>query len=174
MILQKVALITPDYVKEYSIVSDNMEEKYILPSIFKSQVEDLQALIGTPLSTKLCELVDEETIDEPENAAYEELLDEYVQPYLLECAQANILIASMAKIRNSGAMQYVDVNQQNITTKDVQYLVQNHRDSATFLGNRLTEFLKCRLKDFPELKACGCCNGLSPDPKSSLNIGLVL
>lgn len=175
MILQTVLLIDEQYVKEFSTVSENFEEKYINPCIVKSQVEDLQALIGTPLSVKLCELVDDETITDTENAAYADLLDGYVRPYLLACTQSEILISNMAKIRNAGNMTYVDVNQQNISIKDMQYLHQHYADSATFLGNRLTEWLKCNIKQFPEYaRHCDCCNGMQPDPKSSLNIGLVL
>lgn len=176
MILQKIKLVTPEYIKSQSTVSENMDEKYVNPAIYTAQTQDLQALIGTKLSSKLCELVDEQTIDDPENAAYKELYEDYVQPYLVPCVQAEIVIANIMKTRNAGQVQYYDTNITNSSIKDIQYLAQHYRDQAAFLGNRLTEWLKCNLKNFPEYRAyCACkCDGMSPNPKSSINIGLVL
>ncbi len=176
MILQKVKLVTPEYIKSQSTVSDNMDDKYVNPAIFTAQTQDLQALIGTKLSSRLCELVDEQSIDDPENAAYKELLEDYVQPYLVPCVQAEIIIANIMKTRNAGQVQYYDTNIANSSTKDIQYLAQHYRDQATFLAGRIGDYLKCNLKNFPEYRAyCACkCDGMAPNPASGINIGLVL
>lgn len=176
MILQKVLLIDTDYVKQYSTISNNIEEKHITPCIVSSQVQDLQQLIGTPLSVKLCELVDDETIDLPENAAYKDLLDGYVRPYLLACTQSELIVSNYVKLRNSGVQQYLDTNQANVDLKTMQYMKQHFSDQATFLGNRLTDWLRCHMNDFPEFKTfCACkCDGMSPNPKSSINCPIVL
>lgn len=175
MILQDVLLINEDYCKSYSSISWNIDTKYLVPCIVASQVQDLQQLIGTELSKALCQKVQDETIDDAANAAYKELLDDWVQPYLLACTQAELIIANMAKIRNSGNMQYLDTNQSNITSRDTQYMSQHYRDQATFLGNRLTEWLRCHMASFPEYRHyCDCCGGLQPKPASSLKNPLVL
>ena len=175
MILQDVFLIDSDYVKEYSTVSENMEEKYIKPCIVTAQTQDLQQLIGTALSVRLCELLDSQTIYDDENAVYRDLLFDYVQPYLLYCTQAELLVSNMAKLRNSGNMQYLDTNQQNINTTDVKYLVEHYRNQSTFAGNRVVDFCRCNASNLPEWKMCtGCCNGLPSDPKSGVKIGFVL
>lgn len=176
MILQKVLLIDTDYVKQYSTVSENMDAKYVTPCIVSSQVQDLQQLIGTPLSVKLCELVDDETIDDSENAAYKDLLDEYVKPYLLACTQAELIISNMMKIRRAGDVQFYDTSVQNADMKMIQYQHQHYADQATFLGNRMTDWLKCHMKDYPEYRQfCACkCDGMSPKPESSINCPIVL
>lgn len=175
MILQTVQLITSDYVKEFSTVSENMEEKYINPCIYTAQVQNLQELIGTKLSVRLCEMVDDETITDPENAVYNDLLTQYVQPFLLACCQSELLISNMAKLRNSGNMQYLDTNQQNVNSTDVKYLVEHYRNQATFLGNRVTDFCKCHKNQLKEYCTCEtCCSGLKPDGESAIKIGFVL
>ena len=167
-------MIDSEYVVRYSTVSANMDAKYLTPCIVTAQVQDLQQLIGTPLSTSLAEKVDDESIDAEGNELYKELLDEYVKPFLLAATQSELLISNAVKLRNSGNMQYLDTNQTNMSMKDVEYLVQHYRDQAAFLGNRVTEYLKCHRTAFPELKACGCCNDLRPDAKAEIKIPLYL
>lgn len=174
MILQEVFLIDSEYVKMYSTISDNMEEKYINPCIVTAQVQELQQLIGTPLATKLCQLMDDETIHTPENAVYSDLLVDYVQPFLLACTQSEILVSNMAKLRNSGNMQYVDTNQQNINIKDMQYLHQHYCEQSTFLANRISDFIRCHISEIPEAKYCPCCKGLGANPNSAIKVGFVL
>lgn len=175
MILQEVFLIDSDYVKKFSTVSDNMDEKYINPCIVTAQTQDLQQLVGTALSVKLCDLCQSGDITDPENAVYNDLLTQYVQPYLLYCTQAELLISNMAKLRNSGNMQYLDTNQQNINSTDVKYLVEHYRNQSTFAGNRVIDFCRCNASQLPEWKQCAsCCNGLPSDPKSGVKIGFVL
>ena len=175
MILQTVQLIDAEYVKKFSTVSENMEEKYINPCIYTAQVQNLQELIGTKLSVRLCEMVDYHSIANPENALYNDLLTEYVQPVLLACCQSELLISNMAKLRNSGNMQYVDTNQQNVNSTDVKYLVEHYRNQATFLANRVTDFCRCNANQLREYKECGtCCNGMKADAESAIKIGFVL
>lgn len=175
MIIQDVLLINEDYCKQYSSISWNVDAKYLVPCIISSQVQDLQQLIGTQLTKALCQKVQDQTIGQAANAAYKELLDEYVQPFLLACTQAELIIANMAKIRNSGTMQYLDTNQQNLTSRDTQYFAQHYRDQAAFLGNRLTEWLKCNIANFPEYRQfCACCSGMKPDPISPAKVNIVL
>lgn len=175
MILQEVLLITEEYVKKYSTVSDNMDAKYIVPCIVTCQVQNMQPLIGTELSKALCNMVNDNSINEADNSHYKELLDEYVQPYLLAATQAELIISNMAKIRNAGNVQYLDTNQSNITMKDMQYLSQHYSDQAAFLGNRLTDYLRCNMKKFPEYcHFCNCCGGMQADPHTNNKINLVL
>lgn len=174
MILQDVFLINSDYVKKFSTVSDNMEEKYINPCIVASQVQDLQQLIGTPLSVRICELYESGDIEEPENAVYNDLLTQYIQPFLLACTQSEILVSNMAKLRNSGNMQYIDTNQTNIGIKDMQYLKEHYSEQSAFLANRVTDFIKCHRNEIKEAVFCPCCKGLGAEPKSAIKVGFVL
>lgn len=167
-------LIDSEYCKTYSTISSNIEDKFIVPCIVTAQVQDLQSLIGTSLASALAEKVDDESIENPENEMYKELLDEYVKPFLLAATQSELLISNAVKLRNSGNMQYIDTNQVNMSMKDVEYLVQHYRDQVSFLGKMLTDYLKCHRTAFPELKDCGCCNGMQPDEKSRFHIPLYL
>lgn len=146
-IISDVFLIDEEYVKTYSTISDNLDSKYLNPCIVKSQVMDLQALIGTKLTVKICTLVrDEEIAGTP----YETLLTEYIQPYLLQCTQAELLISNFAKQRNAGNMQYIDTNQSNITMNDMWKLHAHYDNNASFFANRLTDYILANHTKFPE------------------------
>ena len=97
-IISDVYLIDEQYVKTYSTISDNLDSKYLNPCIVKSQVMDLQSLIGTKLTVKVCTLVHDEQIA---GTPYEALLTEYIQPYLLQCTQAELLISNFSWPRMS-------------------------------------------------------------------------
>lgn len=176
MIIQEVLLINEEYVKRFSTVSDNMDSKYIVPCIVTSQVQRLQPLVGTKLTKLLCELVKDDTIDDTNNVAYKELLDEYVQPFLLAYTQSEMLISNSYKLRNAGNVQYLDTNQSNITSKDVQFLSKHYEDQGVFLGNRMVDWLRCHTKQVPEYLAyCNeCCGGMQANKDNDFGCNIVL
>ncbi len=172
MKLQEVLLIDEEYVKAYSTVSANLDAKYIAPAITTAQVINLQELIGTKLAVKLCELVEDNVIGNTEYQPYKDLLDGYIQPYLLAVTNAELFVSNYAKLRNSGNMQYLDTNQTNISMKDVQYMKEHYENQADFLAKRVLDFIVCNRKQFPEFTCAGCCDGMSPRPQSSTSCNL--
>lgn len=172
MKLQEVLLIDEEYVKAYSTVSANMDAKYIQPAITTAQVVYLQELIGTKLAVKLCQLVEENLIGNQEYVAYKDLLDGYIQPYLLALVNSELYVSNYAKLRNAGNMQYLDTNQTNISMKDVQYLKKHYDDQADFLAKRVIDYIVCNRKQYPEFTCATCCDGMSPNPKANASCNL--
>ena len=82
--MEKVLLISENTLKKYTLINDNVDSKYILPAIQITQDCDLDTLIGTVLNNKIQSLVRDNSIAQPENEHYQELLDEYRRKYLPE------------------------------------------------------------------------------------------
>ena len=171
MILQDVFLISEEYIKTNSVMSDNLDMKYVKPCIAKAQVVDLQQLIGTKLAVKICEMVRDHAI---EGTDYETLLVDYIQPYLLVETQAEFLVTNYAKQRNAGNVQYIDTNHSNIQIQDVWSLHDHYNHTASFLANRLTDYIYANRKKYPEYCRVSDCSEMHAHQNSETHCGWVL
>lgn len=173
-IISDIFLIDVDYIKEKSTVGDNLDPKYLNPCIAKAQVMDLQELIGTKLTKKLCEIVRDRPTLEPEPTPYDILLEEYVRPFLIPVIQAELLVSNYAKQRNAGNMQYLDTNQSNIPMEDMWKLHHHYENRASFMAKRLTAFIIANRGNYPEYCKIDNCADMHANPRSQKNCGWVL
>ena len=147
---KEVFLVDEQTVKQRTIVNTNVEAHYIKSAIYETQVVDLQQLIGTNLLDKLCTLKGNNEIDLPENSNYKELLEDYIEDYLCFGVVKNIQLLLFAKIRNAGVTNYADATENNLSLKEVQYIIQNAEDKVNFFGNRITQYLSTNASKFKE------------------------
>ena len=73
--MNRVLLISEDFVKELTNMSDNMQGKLINPAIAEAQEAGLREILGDCLMDRLLELVETGEIEFAENAMYKKLLD---------------------------------------------------------------------------------------------------
>lgn len=143
-----VLLISEKYLKTNSLINDNVDACYIVPAIQTAQELGLQPIIGTVLYNKLVELVASGDISDW--ADYKELLDTYILPYLTWRVLADIQVPLFGKVRNSGTVQSQDLQTQQLSIKDVQYIKNDYETKAVFYGNRLTDYLHANHSKYPE------------------------
>lgn len=70
-----VILSSEEFVKSLTNVSDNIQGKFIGPALREAQDCDLEEVIGSAMTQKLQELVENDTIGDSGNTAYKALLD---------------------------------------------------------------------------------------------------
>lgn len=156
--------ISPDDLKGSSYVNLNVDDAMLGKAIRETQEVHLQSIIGSNLYYRLQELVyndireEEGNISEPEFEAYKVLLDEYVQPYLEEKAQAVLCIPVTYKLRNYGVAKNSDTNIESPSLRDVMALQKRFNTSAAKYATKLSMWLCANKQSFPELSetACGC------------------
>lgn len=156
-----VFLIDCDTVKAASLVNYNVNDDDCGYAIREAQKTYLREIIGDALLSSVQEKVSDDTIDNPENAAYKELLDTYIFEYLSAEAQVCLLVPISFKIRNIGVSQDSDTN---VSAKDLK-TIQDLRDYwltiAIDRGNRMKCYLRDNKDAFPELSedscVCGSC-----------------
>lgn len=146
--MARVFLISTATMKKNSVVNNNVDDMYLLPSIEIAQDAGLQPLLGTKLYNKLMDLVEDSSITGA--TEYKYLLDEYITPYLINKATADIIIPLSYKMRNQGVVQQTSEYTYSPSLKDTQYVIQNYENKANFYGNRLSDYLKANRKKFPE------------------------
>lgn len=159
-----ILLEAPDDIKAATYLNNNVNDKDISAALRETQESFLVKILGTNLFRRLQELVynaivgNEDNIDSEENAAYKELLDDYVQPFIEAKIQAVLPLPITFKTRNLGVTKSSDDNVQAATLDDAAFMQRRYNTIADQRATNLSFFLCKRKDDYPELIApdCGC------------------
>lgn len=171
--MTNVLLVSEDYIKTNSTLSDNYFGKYLTPAIIEAQDMALQTILGSCLYNKILTIVEDGTIKDLENAAYKGLLDEVIQPYLLYKVLSNSVFYANIKLANMGTVVSNDEHIVNLSQKDIDLIEHNFINKCDFYARRLQEYLLNNSSSFPELDVCAC-KQIKANLKSAENCGLWL
>lgn len=175
--LNNIYLINTDDVKSSTYVNYNVEDNTLATSIRTAQNTYLREIIGDSLLETLQEMVSGGTIDNPENAAYLDLLDNYVFEYLAVQTQVCSIVPLSYKIRNIGLSQDNDTNVVTAQMDGIREVESYLRTLAIDKSNRIRCFLRENKAAFPELENQPClCDSCSKgaDLKLEANTNLWL
>lgn len=150
---RNVLLISEDYIKSESNLDDNVSGKYLQSAIKLAQDIALQSTIGTKLLESLQKkcIDKEDNIDNEENVKYKELLDYYIQPFLLYQVLSDIIIPITYKLSNFGVMRTDDEKDIVAESSQVNLIKKYYIDKADFFKTRLQNWVITYYNDFPEL-----------------------
>ena len=151
MNINDVLLVSEDYIKSTTNVSDNIAGDYLLPAIKLAQDIDLESTIGTQLLQKLQKLVYDNDISNEENSMYKLLLDNYIQPYLAYCTIKHLAPTVAYKLVNQGVVRTEDEKSYNVTSNEVDKVADYYNHLSNFYKKRLQMFLISKYNSFTEL-----------------------
>ena len=180
--IKKVMLVAPDDVKT-AYVNYNVDDSLVGASIRETQEIHLQSIIGSNLLYRLQELVynaieeEEDNIEESGNTLYRELLDDYVNPYMVSKAQAVLCVPLSYKLRNLGVIKTDDENIKQTSLKEVMAMQRRFNTSSAFYATQLSKYLCLHKDDFEELRQTECSCGMFVPAvlgKTFVETGLVL
>lgn len=150
--MNNILLISEKTVKENSLVSNNVDSKYIQNAIRSAQDLSVQPIIGQKLFERLCKGVAENNLSELET----ELISKYIQPVLLNAVMSDLVLQLSYKFRNLGAVQTTDTNVMIPSLNDLQYIREDYSMKCTFYQNRLSDFLEANCTKFKQYPGCDC------------------
>lgn len=150
--MNNILLISEKTIKENSLVSNNVDGKYIQNAIRTAQDISLQPIIGQKLFERLCEGISNDNLNELET----ELIKTYIQPVLLNAVMSDLVLQLSYKFRNMGTVQTTDTNLILPSLKDLQYIREDYNNKAAFYMNRLSDYLKANCIKFAQYTGCGC------------------
>ena len=150
--INNVLLVSEDFVKTNSNLSDNVFGKFLLPAIREAQHIHLQSIIGTRLYEAILNKVVDGSLADP----YKELVDDYIQWYLLYQVLSDIVDVLDVKLVNLGTIRNRDEYVDNISDAERVRLKHNYEYKADWYCRRMQEFLLEHCEAFPELDACAC------------------
>lgn len=150
--MNNILLVSEETIKKYTLVNDNVDGKYILPTIQVVQDIDLDRLIGKKLVNKLCELVNSGDIYK--NTDYKALLDDYVSPYICWDVMAQIQLSLSYKFNNSGTTSNLDDKKSQVEFKNLQLLIEQYTNYANSYATKLKNYLDYNSSKYPEYNEC--------------------
>ena len=150
--MNNILLISEKTIKENSLVSNNVDGKYIQNAIRTAQDLSLLPIIGQKLFERLCDGVANNNLNELET----ELIKTYIQPVLLNAVMSDLILQLSFKFRNLGAVQTVDTNVVIPSLTDLEYIRNDYGMKCTFYQNRLSDFLEDNCTKFSQYPGCEC------------------
>lgn len=132
-----VLFISETYVKNNSIIDENVDVRLILPSIRDSQELRLHPILGTPFYNDLRDKIAAGTL----NADEINLLDNFVAPSMLQWTLYECSTSLLFKYRNKSVATKNSENSQSIDYQDLQFLRDEWRNKGEERDQRLINYL---------------------------------
>jgi hypothetical protein len=148
--MKNVLLCSSDFIRLNSNISDNVNSKVLATAIRETQDDELQEILGQPLLEKLQDLVEDNTIENPENKIYKDVLDK-AQMFIVYKVIAEIIVMLNCKVDNAGLIQTSDENMTPMSLDDTFTLKQHYDTKASHYAYLLQNFLMENLNLIPEL-----------------------
>lgn len=149
--MTNVLLTSPDFIRNNSNISDNVNSKVLATAIREVQEDELQEILGQLLFEKLKEMVNDGTI--VENAVYKNVLDKS-QMFITYRVIAEIIVMLNMKIDNAGLIQTRDENMDYMNLDDTMTLKNYYDTKASHYAYLLQNYLMEHLGEIPELTEC--------------------
>lgn len=153
--MEKILLVSANFIKNISNISDNISGKLIEPAIWEAQNEGLRGILGDALVNRLEELVATDEINLEANVMYKTLLNK-CQYFLAYTAISNICMLTAVKIDNAGLEQVSDEKMDPLDMDDSFRLQGFYQKKADYLCHQLQNFVLNHREAYPELRDCDC------------------
>jgi len=148
--MKNVLLCSPDFIRLNSNISDNLNSKVLTTAIREVQEDELQEIMGQLMIEKLQTLIENGTIEAPENNTYKDALDK-AQLFITYKVIAEIIVMVNAKIDNAGLIQTRDENMEYMNLDDTFQLKNYYDTKASHYALLLQNYLMEHLSELPEL-----------------------
>ena len=155
----KVLMLTADYYKRNTVVNLNVDEELLHPQIIKAQNVRIEKILGTNLFNIVLAEIDAQTY----TARVTTLLEDYIQPALVEWITYTALPYLNYKLTNKSVSKKSSDNSEPSELNEINYLRQNIRDDAEYYSERTTKFLEANTDTYPEyLNGNTDCDDIKP------------
>lgn len=143
-------LIAPSFIREFSNVNANIDDKWLYMAIREAQQIDLQQIIGTSLLQKLADIVFDGTYTKAENSWYNELII-LCRYFLLYNVLKRLVVIISQRISNAGVTVNKDETYESRDFKDVFQLSNWYGDRADFYTKQVQYYILNNIEHYPEL-----------------------
>ena len=153
--MRNVLLTSPDFIRQNSNISDNLNSKVLATAIREVQDDQLNEILGELLVDKLCELVETHEIDNEENEAYKWLIEKS-QMFLTYSVIAEVILKTNFKIDNAGLVQTRDENMDYASLDDSLTIKSHYEKKASHYAYLLQNYCMEHRQELPELTEHQC------------------
>lgn len=132
-----ILFVTPEDIKRNTIINGNMDNNEFLQFVKIAQQIHIQNYLGTKLYNKITEDIENDTLD----ADYQYLLNEYVQPMLINFAMVDYVPFAGVTIKNGGIFKHRTDTGEVPSKEEIDFLTQKYRNFAEFYTRRFIDYM---------------------------------
>jgi len=169
-----VLLISETKLKAFTNINKNVDMDVLKAEVQIAQDIDLQTILGSYFYNHLLSQVS--ATGNTFNADEKELVDTYVQPYLIQTAYFNAIPQIMYRTMNNGITQGTMENATSVDIETMKYLRSIQKQRADFYSQRLLDYLLTGRgqNKFPQYNSASTIEGMIPDRTQKYNNGIFL
>jgi len=145
-----VLFISEEKLKDSTAINLNVDPNLLLPYVRQAQKLYVEPKLGTQLTDKLKELITNNTIGLPANAAYKTLLDDYIGDMLPNWAFYHAVPFLRFKIENGNIYSKTSETGNALSTEESQSLREEVSNTAQYYTERLIDYICNNTSSFPE------------------------
>ncbi len=169
-----VLLISETKLKAFTNINKNVDMDVLKAEIQIAQDIDLQTILGTKFYNHLLSQVS--ATGNTFNPDEKTLVDDYVQPFLIQTAYFNAIPHLHYRTMNRGIVEGTMENATSVDIETMKYLRSVQKQRADFYMTRLQDYLligKGQNK-FPDYTTQSTIDGMIPDRSQKYNNGIFL
>ena len=169
-----VLLVSEIKIKNFTNINKNVDMDLLKAEIQIAQDIDLQTILGTKFYNHLLSQVS--TTGNTFSVDEKTLVDDYIQPYLIQQAYFRAMPAIMYRSMNRGIVQGTMESAETISVETFKYLRNIQKQTADFYMTRLQDYLLIGkgANKFPDYNTQSTKDGMIPDRSQKYMPGIVL
>ena len=143
--MARTLLIDMDYIKDNSILDDNVDERLMVDALWTAQREYILPILGTDLFNDIISKAAAGTLAGNDLI----LVNTYIAPCLLKYLVFEMTPILAYKYRNKGVVQQTSENSQATSFDDLNHLLNRWRDKAEMFAEDIINYLCANSTLFP-------------------------
>jgi hypothetical protein len=141
--------ISPNYIKETTVIDGNVDEKYIKILAYDCQLKYVLPILGTALFDEISDQITAGSLTPSTTSNNSTLLKNYIQPALKHWILYEGMDVFNYKVTNKAVVTKNSDNSQAVEQVDIIRLMDKARENAEFFSQRLTNYLEANTSTFP-------------------------
>ena len=169
-----VLLISETKLKNFTNINKNVDMDVLKAEIQIAQDIDLQTILGTLFYNHLLSQVS--STGNTFNANETTLVNDYIQPFLIQQAYFQCIPQLMYRTMNRGIVEGMMENATSVDIDTMKYLRTIQKQRADFYMTRLQDYLLIGYgqNQFPQYQTQSSRDGMIPDRSQKYNNGIFL
>jgi len=169
-----VLLISEIKLKNFTNINKNVDMDVLKAEIQIAQDIDLQTILGTLFYNHLLSQVS--STGNTFNADETTLVNDYIQPFLIQQAYFQCIPQLMYRTMNRGIVEGMMENATSVDIETMKYLRTIQKQRADFYMTRLQDYLLIGRgqNKFPQYQTQSSIDGMIPDRSQKYNNGIFL
>lgn len=144
--MAKTYLIPISYIKTYTVIDENVDDKFINVATIDAQEQLLEPVIGTVLYEKLLN----DTANSVLTADYQDLIVNKIWPFLMQCIMYKIVTSLIYRVTNSSVVKDSNDISSSISLQELNVIRQERQNSMRYHQDKLIKYLEANTNKYPE------------------------